>query len=493
MRVNYSTFSSCQFRVLSDDQIEAIYLAALEVLEGVGVRVHLAQARELLEGVGSVVSDQSLVRIPSSAVKAALQSAPSRVVLSSRDGSRNMALQRDNAYYGTVSDCPFIADRHSGQRRKYTFADVADAARLIDGLPNIDFLMSLGLVSDVPVLSYDRHQFLAMITNTVKPTVVTAVDKNGLADIYEMCCVVVGGEAAFQAAPIMALYAEPSSPLNHTRLALSKLLFAAEKAIPTVYTPCPIAGATAPATMAGCLVQALAECLSGLVIAQEKKRGAPIIIGGVPSIMDMHTMVFSYGAPELSLMSAAFTDIVKWLGLPVFSNGGCSDSKSMDQQAAIEGAISLLMATLSGANLIHDIGLLESGLVGSYELVVMSDEIIGMAKRIARGIEVDEDTLALDAIHRVRPQGNFLEDEHTLRHFRSQFWFPRLMDRSNYSRWASEGAKSMGDRIAEMTQTILREHHPDPLPKDVIRELEAIVARGDASALLVDEFGVGTG
>lgn len=483
MRVNYSTFSSCQFRVLSDDQIEAIYLGALEVLEAVGVRVHSQEAVELLKGAGSIVSDETLVRIPSSAVKAAVQSAPSRVVLASRDGKRDMALQNNSAYYGTVCDCPFIIDRESGRRRKYTFADVANAARLIDALPNIDFNMSLGslgLVSDIPALTYDRHQFLAMIANTAKPTVVTAVDKNGLADIYEMCCVVAGGEAEFRAAPIMALYAEPSSPLNHTGEALGKLLFAAGKAIPTVYTPCCIAGATAPATMAGCLVQALAECLSGLVIAQEKRRGAPIIIGGVPSIMDMRTMIFSYGAPELSLMSAAFTDIVKWLRLPVFSQGGCSDSKTVDQQAAIESAISLLMATLSGANLIHDIGLLESGLVGSYEMVVMSDEIIGMAKRIARGIEVDEDTLALDAIHRVGPQGNFLEEEHTLRHFKGQSWFPRLMDRSNYDKWASAGAKSMGDRIAEMTETILREHHPEPLPKDVAQELESIVARADA-------------
>jgi trimethylamine--corrinoid protein Co-methyltransferase len=480
MRVNYKTYSGTQFKVLSDDQVEAIYLAALEVLEDVGVRVHSPEARELLLAAGATVSSETLVKIPPYAVKRALESAPSRIVAGNRNGERVMALQENNVYYGTVSDCPFIIDSASGERRQYVFADVANAARIIDAMPNIDFFMSLGLVSDVPRFTYDVHQFHAMVSNTVKPMVITAVDKAGLADIYEMCCVIAGSEEAFHAAPFIILYAEPTSPLTHTPAALAKLLFAADKMIPTVYTPCVIGGATAPATMAGCLVEALAECLSGLVIAQQRKPGAPIIMGGVPSIMDMRTMILSYGAPELSLLSAAFTDVIKWLKLPVFSNGGCSDSKTVDQQAAIESAISILMATLSGANLIHDVGLLEAGLVGSYELVVMSDEIIGMAKRIARGIRVDEETLATEVIKRVGPGGQFLDDEHTLKHFRDEFWFPGLMDRNVYDNWAASGAKTMGERISELTATIIEKHCPEPLPKDVAKEVEDVVARADA-------------
>jgi len=480
MRVNYSTFSTTQFRVLSDNQIEAIYLASLEVLEDVGVAVHSPEAIELLKAAGGVVSDQTLVKIPASAVKTALQSAPERVVLADRKGDRVMSLEDDNVYFGTGSDCPFILDSATGQRRKYTFADVADAAKIADALPNIDFFMSLGLVSDVPVPTYDRHQFLAMLSNTVKPTIVTAVDRDGLSDIYEMSCLALGGRDAFRAAPITALYAEPSSPLKHTRNALEKLMFAAENMIPTVYTPCPIAGATGPATLAGCLVQSLAESLSGLVVAQQKRPGAPVIIGGVTSILDMSTMVMSYGCPELFLMSAALTDVVKWLRLPMFSTGGCSDSKILDEQAAAEAAISLLMATLSGANLIHDVGFLESALVGSYEMLVMCDEIIGMVKHIARAIRVDDETLALDVIHQVGPRGQFLDQDHTFRHFRDQFWFPRLMDRANYEKWDAAGRKSMGDRVREATTKILHDHHSEPLPADVLKELKSIVARADA-------------
>ena len=479
MKVNYQIQNTTQFNVLSNDQIELIYMSALRVLESTGVRVYDEEGITLLAEAGAHVSDANLVKIPSSLVESALQTAPSRVTLYGRDGNEPMMLEKNKVYYGTGSDCPFILDLYTKERRRFTYADVANAAKVADALPNIDFFMSLGLVSDVPTFTYDRHQFLAMVSNTKKPLIITAVDKAGMADIYEMCCVIRGGEEEFKSRPLIALYAEPSSPLNHSKTAVEKLLFAAEHDIPVIYTPCPISGATAPSTAAGTLVQAIAEYLSGLVIAQQKKNGCPVIIGGVVSIMDMGKLILTYGAPELHLFSAALTDIAKWLNLPMFSTGGCSDSKVLDQQAAIESALSILFATLSGANIVHDIGYLEYALVGSFDMLVMSDEIISMVKHIAKGIKVDKESLALDMILNVGPGGHFLGEEHTLKHFKTEFWFPKLLDRSSFEKWMENGKTSLADRVNEKVIDILENYRPEPLADDVLQELKNVIRRAD--------------
>jgi trimethylamine---corrinoid protein Co-methyltransferase len=476
---NQVTNATTRFRVLSDDQCDLIYRAALEILARTGVKVHEDEGLQLLEAAGAQIAGPGHALIPASAVEQALRLCPSTVRLVGRDPERICRLERDRSYFGTGSDCPFILDRETGRRRAYSYEDVRQAAVVADALPHMDFHMSLGLVQGVPRMSYDRHQFLAMLEGTSKPLVQTAVDRAGLADQYEMACVIRGSARAFELAPLLTLYAEPTSPLTHTRNATQKLLFAAEKRIPAIYTPCPISGATAPITGAGTLAVALAETLSGIVMAQQKAPGAPIIAGGVMSIMDMGDMIYSYGAPELALFSAALTDVVKRLGLPMFSTAGCSDSKVVDQQAAIEATISILFAALSGANLIHDVGFLESALIGSNELVALADEVIGMAKQIVKGLAVDEEHLALDTIAQVGPAGQYLNSDHTLRHFR-KFWRPTTMARCAHEKWVAEGSKTMGERVRERVDGILATHQPLPIPEDQRAELSKIVAAADA-------------
>ncbi|MFB3882988.1 MAG: trimethylamine methyltransferase family protein, partial [Armatimonadota bacterium] len=439
MRTNYRTNATPVFRVLSDDQLEDIYLAALQVLERTGTRVYQDEGLALLRDAGCQVSDGSLVRIPSWLVKASLATTPERITIAGRDRTKRVTLEYNKVWFGTGSDCPFVIDPYTDERRPYTFKDIYNAAKIAESLPNIDFHMSLGLTSDVTRKSYDRHQLLAMLKGTTKPFVITAVDKNGLADQYEMACEVLGGAEEFARAPLFVIYIEPSSPLNNSKEAVEKILYAAETGIPAIYTPCPICGGTGPATLAGSLVQSLAECLTGIVLSQLKRKGAAVIIGGVNTVLDMRTTLMAYGAPELSLLSAGETELAKWLRLPMFSTAGCSDAKVLDEQAAIESTISVAMAALSGANLVHDVGYLEAGLVGSFDMLVMSDEIIGMVKRIIGGVTVDDEHLATDLIDRVGPGGNFLAEEHTLNHFKSEFWFPKLIDRSRREKWEAQG------------------------------------------------------
>jgi trimethylamine--corrinoid protein Co-methyltransferase len=480
MRANYQVNATPQFRVLSDGQIEEVFHAALDVLHRVGTRLHSQEALALLGQAGCQVEDGNLVRMPAWLVKHALSTTPGRIVVAGRDRGKRVVLEKDKFYFGTGSDCPSLVDPYSDEVRPYTFGDVYDAARINDALPNLDFHMSLGLTSGVLPQTYDRPQFLAMVKGTSKPLAITAVDREGLADQYEMACQVLGGPDEFARAPLFVVYIEPSSPLTHSVEAVDKILYAAATGIPAIYTPCIMAGGTGPVTMAGTMVQALAEYLVGVVLAQLQCQGAGVIMGGVNAPMDMATSILSYGAPELALVSAAMTDVAKWLGVPMFSTAGCSDSKSLDQQAAIEATFSIVVAALSGANLIHDVGYLESGLLGSFDMLVMSNEIIGMARRLLSGVTVTPDTLAVDLIEQVGPGGHYLTREHTRRHFRAETWFPILIDRQMRRTWEAGGSKTMAGRIRARVVDILEHHQPEPLPGAVEQALRDIVAQADA-------------
>ncbi len=479
MRANLQINATPQFRVLSDNQIEEVFGAALDVLERAGTRILQGEGLALLRKAGCQVSDGDLVRIPSWLVKDALNTAPSRVVVAGRDRGKRLRLEKNRFYFGTGSDCPSLVDPYTDEVRKYTFDDVYNAARVSDALPNIDFHMSLGLTSGVLPQTYDRPQLLAMLKGTSKPLVITAVDREGLADQYRMACEVLGGPEEFAKAPLFVIYIEPSSPLTNSVEAVEKILYAAETGIPAIYTPCIMCGGTGPVTLAGTMVQALAEYLVGVVLAQLKRRGAGVIMGGVNSPMDMATSILSYGAPELGLVSAAMTDVAKWLGVPMFSTAGCSDAKVLDQQAAIEATLSLTLAALSGANLIHDVGYLESGLLGSFDMLVMADEVIGMAKRILSGVTVTPETLAVDLIERVGPGGHYLTQEHTRQHFRSETWFPSLIDRQMRRAWEAGGRKTMADRVRAKVVDILEHHEPMPFPAETEGRLRQIVARAE--------------
>jgi trimethylamine--corrinoid protein Co-methyltransferase len=479
MRVNYRTNATTRFRVLSDDQIGEIVSAALEVLERTGTRVYNEVGLALLEGSGARVSDGNLVRIPSSLVKASLNTAPERIVVAGRDRGKRLILGGNNIHYMMSSDSQFVVDPYTNERRLCTNRDIYDAARIADALPHIDICMAFGSASDVPTVMYHRYHLLAMLRGTSKPLFIECNDAMDLADQYDMACAAVGGEDEFRKAPLFIAFLEPTSPLTHAKVVIDKLFYAVEKGIPFCYCGVSMAGATEPATMAGMLVQNLAQFMTGLVLSQLKKPGASIMMGGTVSAMDMRTSVLAYGAPELSLASAALTDIAKWLRLPMMSTGGCSDSKVFDQQAAIEQALGIAVAALSGAHVVHNVGYLESCHVGSFDMVVQGNEIISLCKHICRGMRVDKEHLAVDLIDRVGPSGNFLAEYHTLKHFKTEHWVPQLLDRDSRTAWEARGSKSLQQRIREKVIDVLENYQPAPLPADREQRLQEILDRAE--------------
>lgn len=481
MRSNYRANGTQNLEVLSHDQIKRILGAAKEVLERTGVVYYDEEAIETMKKAGCYV-DGNRVRIPAHLVEKALRTVPSKVTLSnSRTGKRAMELTGNNAYFGTGSDTPFFIDPYTQDRIPASKETVSMATKTIDALENMDFVMSLGIVQDVPQLVYDRHQFQAMVNNTSKPIVITANDVEGYADIIKMCEIVAGGEEELKRHPFMTLYAEPISPLQHAEDAAQKLILAGKKQLPVVYTPCIMAGGTVPATLAGAMTNGLAESLSGLVLNQQTNEGSPFIMGGVFTIMDMNTTIFSYGAPEFDLMMSALADISNYLDLPMFGTAGCTDSKIVDEQACIEDAISILMTAQSGANLNHDVGYIEHGNAASLENLVINNDLIGFARRIVKGIEVNEETLAVDLIDEVGPGGHFLGEEHTMKYFKKETYYPDLFKRQFYENWEDEGEKSLFDRANDKVKDILENYEPEPLPDDIQEKLQNVVDEAESN------------
>ncbi len=483
-RNNYQVNATPLFEVLSEEEIEAIYFSALRVLYETGVRVYDKEGVDLAHAGGAIVEDvkddSALVKMPSYMVDRARSTLPRKVTVVGPDRKNRMELYKNQIYFGCGSDTPFTIDPYTGERRRATYNDVKNFARLAEAMPNIDFHMSLGIVQDTAVGTYDRWQYLAMLEGTNKPINVTAVDLEGVRDQLEMATIRVGGKEEWKKGPIFSLYIEPVSPLSHSEEAVQKLLFASDNDIPFVYTPCPLAGATAPTTLAGTAVQALTESLFGIVLSQLRKPGAQLIIGGLMSNMDMLTTIYCYGSPEMALLSAAYTQITKWLGVPMYETAGCSDAKLFDEQAAMEAAINIATAALTGGNMIHDVGYLEQGLTSSMDLMVASDEIIDMVKRILRGIPVTDVSMALDAINDVGPGGHFLEHDHTYRRFREEIWQPKLIDRKNWEDWQEAGAKRHGQRVHERVIEIIKADDEPPLDETMYKELRRVCELADA-------------
>jgi len=470
------------FRMLSDDQLEQIHHASLEILRRTGVRVHDTETLDLLGDAGCLISDGNLVKFPAPVVEEAVDHAPSRIDFHHRSGDSRLILEGQNSYFGTGSDLMNTLDLETGERRPSCLSDVRDTARLADSLPNIDFVMSMALPSDLAAETSDRHSFLAMITNTTKPVVFTAWDESGLADIIAMAEAVAGGADALTLNPFLLAYLEPSTPLQHSETVLRKMLMMADRRLPIVYAPGGVDGASAPVTPAGSLALANAEVLSGLSIAQLRQPGTPVVYGSGSGPLDMRTTVASYFAPEFLRHCTAMAELgQRFYHLPTWGFSGCTDSKLPDVQTGIEGSLWILWTALSGNNLVHDIGYIESGMTCSCEMIVICDEIIGAVRRLLGGFELTPETLALEVIDEVGPGGDFLSTDHTLRHYK-ECWYPNVLDRLSYQAWTEAGRPDAIARARQMARDAIANHRPEPLPDPTLETLRNLVAAADERA-----------
>jgi trimethylamine--corrinoid protein Co-methyltransferase len=457
---------------LSGEQQERIHAASLEILERVGALIDEDQCAALMRKAGARRDEAGAFHIPPKLVEWAVSVAPKRIVLHDRNARPALSLELGQVYYGLGSDCLFILDHRTGKRRHANLKDVDEAIRLADALPNIDFLMSAVLPSDVSPEAANRLQMRSMIENSTKPIMFVTNDFESCVDVVQAAEAVAGGAKDHERKPYSCCYINVTAPLRHNVDSLQKVLYLAEKGLPTTYTPMVLRGVSGPVTAAGAVALANAGELVGLVLAQLKREGAPVIhSGGYGDVFDMRTTTGAYTGPE---SYGVRTAMGAYYGLPTFGLGGSSDSKLPDGQAAAEASLTLLFETMGRATLVHDVGYMESGKCYSLELMAICDEVIGYIRRYARGIEVTEETLALDLIAELGPGGDYLSSEHTVNHYRES-WYPRLFNRNHFDGWLAEDGQSLGERTKKRVEEILCSHEPEPVDPKIRQEIRGIL------------------
>jgi len=464
--------------MLSDEEKRKIYHKALRILQKVGVEIRNEEALKLLHKAGARINGNR-VYLQQHHVEDALDTAPKYILIYDRGGNPSLELGGGDNYFGTGSDNPNTIDLETGERRRSKLDDVKNSSLLADALPHIDFFMSMALPSDVPAKLADLYQFKTMVTNCSKPFIFTSADNRNTLALIEMAKAVAGSRDELEEKPFFIQYTEPTSPLVGSNDALGRLLLSAEYGIPATYTSGTLPGASSPITPAGTVIMSLAEELSGVVISQLKRPGAPVIIGGAASPMDMKTAGASYGLPVALIVDKALSEVCKYLDMPVFSEAGFSDSKLIDGQQAIEASISISEMARSQADLIHDVGYLESGLTGSLESVAIGNEIIGYVRRLQQGIDLDDYHLTMDAIERVGPGGNYLTDPSTLAMFRDVYQ-PELLDRQGYDSWKKHGEKDLYARAREKVREVLASHEPNSLDEKKIQAMAEIIEKEES-------------
>jgi trimethylamine--corrinoid protein Co-methyltransferase len=459
---------------LSENDRRTIYQAALRVLAHTGMTLQHDEAVAMLKSAGGRQTADGAITIPEGLVETAIASVPANIALFNRLGGHAMDLGGRRAYFGNGSDLMAHVDGRTLKRSATSLESVRRTARLCDALPNIDFIMSFAIPHEIDPRRAFVESFAAMAANSIKPIVNIADDRAELTAIWEMSKVLRGGEARLQEMPYWVHLSGPISPLKHPFKSIDKLIFCARTGMPVIYCPAPIAGSTAPMTVAGHVVQGLAESLFGLVVHQLAAPGAPFLMGMGPAVLDMATSQCCYNAPEFLMAYLAMVEMSNHFDVPNWGYAGTSDSQIPDGQATLEAGLLTYLSAAAGSNLNHDIGYLDFARAGSLEMIVIMDEVIDQIRRMQKGIEIDEEQLAVEVIGQGARQGHFLTHPHTLKHLRSTQWRPTLICRRGHERWLEEGGTTLLERAHDRLTHILATHQPTPVPADAWAAVERI-------------------
>ena len=460
---------------LDEDGKRAICEAALHILSHTGMRVRHQEVVALVVEAGASVSAERLVLTPHHLVKSVLATVPRTVSVYDREGKPAMELAGSNSYFGTGSDLLFRYDINTRERRDTVLNDVAEAALLCDALPNIDFVMSYATAGDIDAHCSFLEAFRAMSLATTKPIVTTAESARDLGVMWQIGCELRGSESTLRREPYFVVYAQPVSPLLHPLESMEKLLFCADKGIPVIYNPAPLAGATGPITVAGLVAQSVAETLFGLVVHQLRRPGAPFLFGTGSGAIDMLTSQVCYTAPEALSSYLCLVEMAKWFGIPNWGYAGITDSVTMDIQAGMETAELTLWSMLYGSNLNHDVGYLDWGLSGALEMIVVLDEFISLNRKLLNGPVIDAETLALEAIDEVGPGGDFLASRHTRRNMRTAQWRPTILNRQSYERWRENGGLDLREIARRKAKKIISTHQPASVDVTIRKRIQELI------------------
>ncbi|MBQ4092145.1 MAG: trimethylamine methyltransferase family protein [Firmicutes bacterium] len=462
------------YHALTEEKCEQLIEAALRITEEIGFQVLNERGRNLLSSAGCTVEGE-IVKIPASLVKESIASAARELVLYDRNGNEAMRAGGTNTYFGNGPTNPCYNDFETGERRQALRSDVTKNTLVSDALPNIDFVMGLAQVSDCNQEIASVVEMREMIANTTKPIIAWGTSVDNFVSQVEMAVAVAGSKEKLLEKPFISIFPGcPIAPLTISEELFDKLEYGVKEGFSIIWPSGPLLGSTAPVTLAGLVSLGLAEVFCGLVMSQLIRKGCAFAGGIVLNGVDMATSQTTYGFPEHCIGEAVAADIFHYLDLPMFQTAGATDSKLVDEQSAIEVSMAVITNAFSCGHIVHDVGFMDAALTASLDQIVMCDEIISYARRVVRGMEINEETLAFDVLKEVGHGGQFFTHEHTFKNFRKELWMPTLMDHSSYQSWINDPT-DMRTRVHRKTANILATHKPQPLPEEIIAELDAIL------------------
>jgi len=459
-----------KLELLSNELIQKIIDEAYILLDREGVFVENQEALTLFKEAGMNVDGSSQrVHITPHLVEESLSSTPSSIKMYDRDGKEEYVLGGDEVHFDPGSCAVSLLDTETQMERQAVTSDLIRFARLTDCLENFHF-QSTGILSkDVSEAIADSYRMYIGLLFSTKPIVTGTFRVEGFHPMHQMCLAIRGSAKNLAEKPLAIFDACPSPPLKWSNLTAQSLIDSARAGIPSELISMGLTGATSPVTLAGTLVQHVAENLSGLVICQLAKKGSPVIFGGCPVSFDMRKGTTPIGAIETLMIDSGYIQIGKQLSLPTHTYMGMSDAKIVDTQAGFETGIGMIMGALSGANVISGGGILDFIKCQSLEKLVIDNQICGSAYRLIKGISQHDDPIALDLFADFAANTHFLEMPHTRKWFKEEHTFPELIDRDPYDIWASQGRKTIFDRAKEEVADLL-EKSPLSLPSKELRE-----------------------
>jgi len=469
--------------LLSKTQLDNIHNATLEILENPGLLVPSERALGILEEAGANVNyEKTRATIPAHVVEEALKKAPKTIKYCARNPKHDFTLEKKEIHFTTDGYGVYIRDFETGERRNSTSTDLAKWARLANSLNMIHVFWPSIAPTDIPDAVESLHTLIISLNNTEKHVESDAYTAREAQYVIEVAAAIVGGKEELKKRPIISAVQCPIAPLGYDKGLIEAVIEFAKAGVPVVPLSMPLAGETGPVTLAGTIVINNAEVLGSLVISEFASPGAPVLYGGCPGNIDFKTGMLTV-SPEGGLLNASLAQLARYYNLPSEVCGSCSDSKVPDAQAAYERTISLFPVMLSGPDIICGMGGLEVAKTMVPELLVIDNEILESMLRVVRGYEINDDTLALDIIRKVGAGGHYLAEKHTLNNFLKEHWVPKISDRKPYDTWEKTGAKDIVKVAKEKVKEILATHRPEPIPKDVQKEISQILKRYEKEVL----------
>ena len=472
------------FDLLSPESLEKVHEASLTLLEEQGIYSESDLILDLCARNGARVNRENRsIHLSRDLVETALHLAPASTILFGREKEKDLFLDPNRIYFGLGgSPEPYLWDYQTRKRRTPTKDDVINTARLGQALPEIDFVGSFCCAGDKPEDVQIFHEYEAILTSTTKPFLYSAPGRFHTQKFIEMAAIASGGEEILRRRPSIGIFTETVSPMKVGKYS-EGTIDAAEMGIPVIVALAPMMGATSPSTRAGTLAQSNAEALFGVYLTQIIKAGSPVLFGPGTGTFDMKIAQYTYSSPEQTVARAVVAQLGRAYGLPTYNLGGATEAKIPDAEAGSQATMGMLFNALAGINLTKVLGTMASGLYGSQEMLVICNEIARMIRCILEGVEVNEETLAVDVIQEVGFHGNYLTHPHTARVFKDEFFFPQLFVRQSIDKWEEKGQQTVLDRAYEEVQKILEDFKAPDLPQGTEEDLGRIVKEAEKHLL----------